>query len=220
MKILAVGLHQYSVEHLQCRYMVDDAEDGEDALSILRYNNYDACVAQMGFTGKMFPFHVRSSGSKIPLIMLTSKKHDVRAGLVNNGADLCLKSPGWHDELIAGINACIRRSKGYTSKILDFGGLVVDIDEQHITVSGNEVHLTKSEYTVLEAIAINSPTLASKNYLYDCLYLVDSPVNRKIVDVFVCKLRRKIKEHTDFEHISTSWGRGYTLCSSKEEIND
>ena len=215
MRILAVGIQQWSVEHLQCRYMVDDAEDGEDALSILRFTNYDACVAQMGFVGKMFPFNLRSSGSKVPLIMLTGKKHDVRAGLVNSGADMCLKSPGWHDELIAGINACIRRRNGYTSKILDFGGLVVDIDAQHITVGGEVVLLTKSEYTVLEAIAINSPNIASKDYLYNCLY-VEENVNFKIVDVFVCKLRKKIKRHTDFEHLETCWGRGYTMRRSED----
>ena len=129
-----------------------------------------------------------------------------------SGADDYLTKPFHRDELIARIHAIIRRSKGHAESVIRTGPLEVDLDLKTARVHGEPIHLTGKEYQILELLSLRKGTTLTKEMFLNHLYGgIDEP-ELKIIDVFICKLRKKLAEATGGDHfIETVWGRGYVL---------
>ncbi|NRA73329.1 MAG: response regulator transcription factor, partial [Rickettsiales bacterium] len=133
------------------------------------------------------------------------------------GADDYLTKPFDRGELIARIQAIARRSKGHVESVLRFDKLYIDLDTRIVKIDDNIVHLTGTEYAVLETLAVQRETVVTKEALMNSLYQhKQGNPESKIVDVFVCKLRRKLYEASGGKnYIETVWGSGYTFATEQ-----
>uniref|UniRef100_UPI00226B07C2 response regulator transcription factor n=1 Tax=Methylobacterium sp. GC_Met_2 TaxID=2937376 RepID=UPI00226B07C2 len=128
------------------------------------------------------------------------------------GADDYLTKPFHKDELIARIHAIVRRSKGHAQSIITIEDLVVDLDEKMASIEGKRVPLTTKEYQLLELLALRKGSTITKEMFLNHLYGgLDEP-ELKIIDVFICKLRKKLATASQGKnYIETVWGRGYVM---------
>ena len=128
------------------------------------------------------------------------------------GADDYLTKPFQREELVARIHAIVRRSKGHAQSIIWTGKVAVNLDAKTVEVEGKTVHLTGKEYQMLELLSLRKGTTLTKEMFLNHLYGGMDEPELKIIDVFICKLRKKIAQATDNEnYIQTVWGRGYVL---------
>jgi two-component system cell cycle response regulator CtrA len=127
------------------------------------------------------------------------------------GADDFISKPFDRDELIARIQAVIRRSKGYSQPALRIGNLQLNLDSREVQANGNPVHLTGKEYAILELLVLRRGMVLTKEAFLNHLYGgIDEP-EMKIIDVFICKLRKKLAQAGAGNLIGTVWGRGYMM---------
>ena len=162
---------------------------------------------------------LRMSKVKTPILILSGLAgiEDKVRGL-GFGADDYVTKPFHKNELVARIHAIVRRSKGHAQSVIQTGDLVVNLDTKTVEVNGARVHLTGKEYQMLELLSLRKGTTLTKemflNHLYDGM---DEP-EIKIIDVFICKLRKKLANASDGkDYIETVWGRGYVLREPSEE---
>ncbi len=121
---------------------------------------------------------------------------------------------------MARIHAIIRRSKGHAQSIIKTGRIAVNLDAKTVDVSGNTVHLTGKEYQMLELLSLRKGTTLTKEMFLNHLYGGMDEPELKIIDVFICKLRKKLAEATSGEnYIETVWGRGYVLRDPEPVMN-
>ena len=127
------------------------------------------------------------------------------------GADDYITKPFDKEELVARIQAVIRRSKGYSQPLLKVGSLLLNLDSREVQVDGREVHLTGKEYAILELLVLRRGMVLTKEAFLNHLYGgIDEP-EMKIIDVFICKLRKKLAQGGAGNLIGTVWGRGYMM---------
>ena len=128
------------------------------------------------------------------------------------GADDYMTKPFNKDELIARIHAIVRRSKGHSQSVIETGLIKVNLDAKTVEVNGQRVHLTGKEYQMLELLSLRKGTTLTKEMFLNHLYGGMDEPELKIIDVFICKLRKKLSAATGGEnYIETVWGRGYVL---------
>jgi len=114
--------------------------------------------------------------------------------------------------LIARIHAIVRRSKGHAQSVITTGDLVVNLDAKTVEVGGQRVHLTGKEYQMLELLSLRKGTTLTKEMFLNHLYGGMDEPELKIIDVFICKLRKKLDAVSGSQnYIETVWGRGYVL---------
>ena len=132
--------------------------------------------------------------------------------LILSGADDYMTKPFHRQELIARIHAIVRRSKGHAQSVIATGKFAVNLDAKTVEVDGKSVHLTGKEYQMLELLSLRKGTTLTKEMFLNHLYGGMDEPELKIIDVFICKLRKKLSEATGGEnYIETVWGRGYVL---------
>jgi two-component system cell cycle response regulator CtrA len=162
---------------------------------------------------------LRLSKVKTPILILSGMAgiEDKVRGL-GFGADDYMTKPFHKDELVARIHAIVRRAKGHAQSIIQTGDLVVNLDTKTVEVNGERVHLTGKEYQMLELLSLRKGTTLTKEMFLNHLYGgIDEP-ELKIIDVFICKLRKKLAQATGGDHyIETVWGRGYVLRDPKDQ---
>jgi two-component system, cell cycle response regulator CtrA len=137
------------------------------------------------------------------------------------GADDYLTKPFHREELVARIHAIIRRSKGHAQSVIRTGRIAVNLDAKTVDVGGQAVHLTGKEYQMLELLSLRKGTTLTKEMFLNHLYGGMDEPELKIIDVFICKLRKKLSLATGGEnHIETVWGRGYVLRDPEPMARD
>ena len=168
--------------------------------------------------GLSFIKRMRAQGVKVPMLILTARDtlDDCVTGL-EVGADDYLTKPFHKDELIARIHAIVRRSKGHAQSVIQTGDLVVNLDTKTVEVAQSRVHLTGKEYQMLELLSLRKGTTLTKEMFLNHLYGGMDEPELKIIDVFICKLRKKLASATGGKnYIETVWGRGYVLREPDE----
>ena len=195
---------------------------GEEAVDLGKLYDYDIILLDLNLPD-MSGFEVlrslRISKVKTPTLILSGLAgiEDKVKGL-GFGADDYMTKPFHKDELVARINAIVRRSKGHAQSVIQTGDLVVNLDSKTVTVDGVRVHLTGKEYQILELLSLRKGTSVTKEMFLTNLYGGRDEPEIKIIDVFICKLRKKLT-NVSFgkNYIETVWGRGYVLQQPPDE---
>jgi len=196
--------------------VVDSTDLGEDGLEIAKLYDYDIMVLDLmlpDMDGMEVLRRLRDSRVRTPVLILsglTESENKVKG--LGSGADDYLTKPFDRAELLARIHAVIRRSKGHSQSSVQTGKLTVNLDAHTVEVDGRPIHLTGKEYGILELLSLRKGTTLTKEMFLNHLYGgIDEP-ELKIIDVFICKLRKKLSTATDGDnYIETVWGRGYVL---------
>ena len=197
--------------------MVVDATDlGEDGLEIGKLYDYDIIILDLmlpDIDGFEVLRRLRDSRVQTPVIILsglTESEQKVKG--LGSGADDYLTKPFNKDELLARIQAIVRRSKGHSQSVIGTGKMAVNLDARTVEVDGQAVHLTGKEYGILELLSLRKGTTLTKDMFLNHLYGGMDEPELKIIDVFICKLRKKLAAATGGDnYIETVWGRGYVL---------
>jgi len=208
---------------LESTGMVVDATDlGEDGLEIGKLYDYDIVVLDLmlpDMDGMEVLRGLRAAKVATPVLILsglTESENKVKG--LGGGADDYLTKPFNKDELVARIQAIVRRSQGHSESVISTGRMVVNLDAQTVEVDGQSVHLTGKEYGILELLSLRKGTTLTKEMFLNHLYGGMDEPELKIIDVFICKLRKKLSTATGGEnYIETVWGRGYVLRDPDEE---
>ena len=197
-------------------FNVDTTDRGEESLDLGKLYDYDIIALDLNLPdmhGYEVLKRLRNAKVRTPILILSgdSEPDDKVNGLVF-GADDYLTKPFNKAELVARLHAIMRRSKGHAESVISIGKLAVNLDAHTVEASGKPVHLTGKEYSVLELLALRKGTTLTKEMFLNHLYGGMDEPELKIIDVFVCKLRKKLAAATGGEHyIETIWGRGYVL---------
>lgn len=206
-------------------FVVDTTDLGEDGLEIGKLYDYDLIILDLmlpDMDGYEVLRRLRAANILTPILILSglSEISDKVKGL-GFGADDYLTKPFNKNELTARVQAIIRRSKGHAESIIRTGRLVVNLQARTVEIDGRPVRLTGKEYAILELLSLRKGSTLTKEMFLNHLYGgIDEP-ELKIIDVFICKLRKKLCDALGGEnYIETVWGRGYVLRNSKEDHTD
>jgi len=195
--------------------IVDQTDTGEEALELVRHYDYDIVVLDLmlpDMEGYEVVRRMRSARMETPVLIISGlARPQAKVKGFGMGADDYITKPFDKAELMARIQAVIRRSKGYSQPLLRVGTLELNLDSREVHVGGNEVHLTGKEYAILELLVLRKGMVLTKEAFLNHLYGgIDEP-EMKIIDVFICKLRKKLAAAGGGNLIGTVWGRGYMM---------
>ena len=194
---------------------------GEEGIDLGKLYDYDIILLDLNLpdmSGYEVLRTLRSAKVKTPILIISGL-----AGIENKvkglgfGADDYLTKPFHKSEMVARINAIVRRSKGHAESVLSVGELEMNLDRKTVDLAGSRVHLTSKEYQMLEILALRKGSTISKEAFLSQMYGgMDEPA-MKIIDVFMCKLRKKLSAAAlGRNYIETVWGRGYLLRDPDE----
>ena len=197
-------------------FIVDTTDLGEDGLEIGKLYDYDIIILDLmlpDIDGYEVVRRFRSARVETPILILSGLSElDHKIKGLGIGADDYLTKPFDKRELVARIHAIVRRSKGHADSIIRTGRLSVNLDTRTVEVDGQPLHLTGKEYGILELLSLRKGTTLTKEMFLNHLYGGMDEPELKIIDVFVCKLRKKLSQATGGDnYIETVWGRGYVL---------
>ena len=189
---------------------------GEEAIDLAKLYDYDLILLDLGLpdmTGHEVLRQLRLSRVETPTLILSGADDtDNKIKGFGFGADDYLTKPFHREELVARIHAIIRRSKGHAQSVIRTGKVTVNLDAKTVDVDGRGVHLTGKEYQMFELLSLRKGTTLTKEMFLNHLYGGMDEPELKIIDVFICKLRKKLSQATGGEnYIETVWGRGYVL---------
>lgn len=195
---------------------------GEEGIDLAKLYDYDLILLDLvlpDINGHDVLRQLRVARIDTPILILSGETDtENKMRWFGSGADDYLTKPFHREELIARIHAIIRRSKGHSQSIIKTGDIEVNLDGKTVEVRGNTVHLTGKEYQILELLSLRKGTTLTKEMFLNHLYGGMDEPELKIIDVFICKLRKKLSEATGREnHIETVWGRGYVLRDPKPD---
>jgi two-component system cell cycle response regulator CtrA len=189
---------------------------GEEGIDLGKLYDYDIILLDLNLpdmSGYEVLRTLRVAKVKTPILILSGMAgiEDKVKGL-GFGADDYLTKPFHKDELVARIQAIVRRSKGHSESTIHCADLVVNFDKKQVEVAGAQVHVTGKEYEMLELLALRMGSTLTKEMFLNHLYGGMDEPEVKIIDVFICKLRKKLANASGGKnYIETIWGRGYVL---------
>ncbi|MEJ1992982.1 MAG: response regulator transcription factor [Maritimibacter sp.] len=189
---------------------------GEEGVDLAKLYDYDLILLDLNLpdmNGLDVLRQLRMARIDTPILILTGSDdtEDKLKGF-GFGADDYMTKPFHREELVARIHAIIRRSKGHSQSVINTGKISVNLDAKSVEVEGKQVHLTGKEYQMLELLSLRKGTTLTKEMFLNHLYGGMDEPELKIIDVFICKLRKKLANATGGEnYIETVWGRGYVL---------
>lgn len=197
-------------------FIVDSTDLGEDGLEIGKLYDYDIIILDImlpDIDGYEVLRRLRDARVETPILILSGLTElDSKIKGLGFGADDYLTKPFDKRELLARIHAIVRRSKGHAQSVIRTGKLAVNLDARTVEVDSKPLHLTGKEYGILELLSLRKGTTLTKEMFLNHLYGGMDEPEVKIIDVFICKLRKKLANATDgSNYIETVWGRGYVL---------
>lgn len=203
-------------------YVIDSTDLGEDGLEIGKLYDYDIIVLDLmlpDMDGYEVLKRLRAAKVETPILILSGlTEMDNKIKGLGFGADDYLTKPFDKRELIARIQAIVRRSQGHAHSEIKTGKVTVNLDTRTVDVAGEPLHLTGKEYGILELLSLRKGSTLTKEMFLNHLYGGMDEPEVKIIDVFICKLRKKLEDATDGDnYIETVWGRGYVLRDPEEE---
>ena len=203
-------------------YIVDSTDLGEDGLEIGKLYDYDIILLDLmlpDMDGYEVLRRLRAARVTTPILILSGLTElDNKIKGLGFGADDYLTKPFDKRELIARIQAIVRRSKGHSDSVIRTGRLTVNLDTRMVEIDAHPLHLTGKEYGILELLSLRKGTTLTKEMFLNHLYGGMDEPELKIIDVFVCKLRKKLANASAGEnYIETVWGRGYVLRDPQGE---
>ncbi|MBL8771537.1 MAG: response regulator transcription factor [Phenylobacterium sp.] len=195
---------------------------GEEAIELVELYDYDVVLLDLDLediSGADVLREMRMRKVSTPVIMLTGAADvDSKVAALAAGADDYMTKPFHKAELAARLNAVVRRSRGHTESIIRTGAIALNMNTRTVEVKGAAIHLTPSEYKMLELLSLRKNSVLTKEQCLNHLYNGISEPEIKIIDVFICKLRKKIAAASGGDsQIETVWGGGYMLRDAKSE---
>lgn len=189
---------------------------GEEGIDLAKLYDYDLILLDLNLpdmNGHEVLRQLRLARIDTPILILSGEDDtENKIKGFGFGADDYMTKPFHREELVARIHAIIRRSKGHSQSVINTGKISVNLDAKTVDVSGKTVHLTGKEYQMLELLSLRKGTTLTKEMFLNHLYGGMDEPELKIIDVFICKLRKKLAEATTGDnYIETVWGRGYVL---------
>jgi two-component system cell cycle response regulator CtrA len=196
---------------------------GEEGVDLGKLYDYDIIILDLqlpDMSGFDVLKQLRVNKIATPILILSgSTQIENKVKGLGFGADDYMTKPFHKDELIARTHAVVRRSKGHSQSVIQTGKLTVNLDTKTVEVDGQRVHLTGKEYQMLELLSLRKGTTLTKEMFLNHLYGGMDEPELKIIDVFICKLRKKLAAAANGEHhIETVWGRGYVLRDPHEVL--
>ena len=194
---------------------------GEEGIDLGKIYDYDLILLDLNLpdmSGLDVLRQLRVGRINTPVMILSGTAEiDMKVKSFGGGADDYMTKPFHKDELVARIHAVVRRSKGHAQSVIKTGDVIVNLDGKTVEVQGQRVHLTGKEYQMLELLSLRKGTTLTKEMFLNHLYGGMDEPELKIIDVFICKLRKKLSAATGgHNHIETVWGRGYVLRDPSE----
>ncbi|MGC9417330.1 MAG: response regulator transcription factor CtrA [Rhodovulum sp.] len=189
---------------------------GEEGIDLAKLYDYDLILLDLNLpdmNGHEVLRQLRLARIETPILILSGAADtENKIKGFGFGADDYMTKPFHREELVARIHAIIRRSKGHAQSVIRTGRIEVNLDAKTVDVEGKPVHLTGKEYQMLELLSLRKGTTLTKEMFLNHLYGGMDEPELKIIDVFICKLRKKLAQATGGEtYIETVWGRGYVL---------
>lgn len=206
-------------------FVIDTTDMGEDGLEIGKLYDYDIIVLDImlpDMDGYEVLRRLRAAKIETPILILSGLgEMESKIKGLGYGADDYLVKPFDKRELLARIQAIVRRSKGHAQSKITTGKLVVNLDARTVEVAGKPLHLTGKEYKILELLSLRKGSTLTKEMFLNHLYGGMDEPEVKIIDVFICKLRKKLEDAAGGgNYIETVWGRGYVLRDPDESSDD
>ena len=198
-------------------YIVDTTDMGEDGLEIGKLYEYDIIILDLmlpDLDGYEVLKRLRAAKVETPILILSGLSElDSKLKGLGFGADDYLTKPFDKRELLARIQAIVRRSKGHAQSIITTGPIKVNLDARTVEIDSKQLHLTSKEYGIIELLSLRKGATLTKEMFLNHLYGGMDEPEVKIIDVFICKLRKKMEKVSPAAGtcIETVWGRGYVL---------
>lgn len=198
---------------------------GEEGIDLAKLYDYDLILLDLNLpdmNGHDVLRKLRLARVETPILILSGEDDtENKIKGFGFGADDYMTKPFHREELVARIHAIIRRSKGHSQSIISIGDIDVNLDAKTVSSGAKPVHLTGKEYQMLELLALRKGTTLTKEMFLNHLYGGMDEPELKIIDVFICKLRKKLSQATGGQnYIETVWGRGYVLRDPVVEVDE
>ena len=189
---------------------------GEEGIDLAKLYDYDLILLDLSLpdmSGHEVLRQLRLAKIDTPILILSGASDtDSKLTGFGMGADDYLTKPFHREELVARIHAIIRRSQGHAQSIIRTGQLEVNLDAKTVEVAGKRINLTGKEYQMIELLSLRKGTTITKEMFLNYLYGGMDEPDMKIIDVFICKMRKKLSaEIAGDSYVKTVWGRGYVL---------
>lgn len=204
--------------------LVDSTSFGQYGLEVGKIYDYDGIILDLmlpDIEGVEVIKKLRAANVRTPVIVLSgiSECKD-KVKCLDIGADDYITKPFEGTELVSRVQAVVRRSKGHAESIIKIGRMTINLQSRRVDIDGKALHLTGKEYAILELLCLRKGATLTKDMFLNHLYGGMDEPELKIIDVFVCKLRKKLIDALDGEcYIETIWGRGYTIKDTVEQTD-
>jgi two-component system response regulator PhoP len=200
-------------------YNVNRAEDGREGLYYAQEHPIDIAVVDLGLpelSGVELIRSLRAEGKDYPILVLTARdRWQDKVEALKIGADDYVVKPFHVEELLARVDALLRRAGGWAQSELVCGPVTLDTRSQDVYVAGDKIELTSFEYRLLEYLMLHAGEVLSKTQITEALYDQDFERDSNVIEVFIGRLRRKLDPEGNFQPIETLRGRGYRLALAR-----
>ena len=195
--------------------IVEHAATGEEAMGLARHYDYDIVLLDVilpDVKGYEVVRRMRTLRNDTPVLILSGlSRPQAKVKGLSLGADDFITKPFNTSELLARVQAITRRRKGYSQPTLRLGDIELNLDSREVTVHGQEVRLTSKEYSILELLVLRKGKVLTKDAFLNHLYNGTDEPERQIIDLYICRLRKKLAAAGADNLICTVWGHGYML---------